>query len=158
MSGVPLETVAFSDLLREPTATADRLSRVRAVRLRRRDADDLVLMSADRVEQEGKVIDLTARLLSEIARREPELIGQVLRHSLPWVRFLPADAVEDLVTEFVETATAAGSIGNMASVSQLLTAWQHTAEVYSDPELYAVLKAPTGGDYGLVPRPEMGQP
>lgn len=154
MTSVPLETVAFSDLLREPTATADKLTKVRAVRLRRRDADDLVLMSADRAEQEGEVIDLTARLLSEVVIREPDLIGQVLRRALPWVRFLPADAVTELVTEFVETAAAAGSVGNMASVSQLLTAWRHTAEVYSDPELYAVLKAPTSGDYGLVPMPE----
>jgi hypothetical protein len=111
-------------------------------------------MSADRAEQEGQVIDLTARLLSEIARREPGLLGQVLRHALPWERFLPADAVEELIIEFVETAAAAGSVGNMASVSQLLTAWRHTAEVYSDPELYAALKAPTSGDHGLVPMPE----
>lgn len=70
------------------------------------------------------------------------------------MRFLPADAVGELVSEFVDTATAAGSVGNMASVSQLLAAWRHTAEVYSDPDLYAILKAPTSGDYGPVPMPE----
>lgn len=113
-------------------------------------ADIHMLTLADRVEQGGQVIDLTARLLSEIARREPGLIGEVL----PWARFLPADALEEMCAEFVETAAAAGSIGNMASVSQLLTAWRHTAEVYSDPELHAVLKAPTSGDYGSVPMPE----
>jgi hypothetical protein len=154
MTAVPLETVPFSELLREPTATANRLSVVRAVRLRRRDADDLVLMSADRAEQEGQVIDLTVRLLSEIARREPGLVGEVLGRALPWVRFLPASAVEELVADFIDTATAAGSVGNMASVSQLLTAWRHTAEVYSDPELFAILRTPTTGDFGLVPMPE----
>ncbi|HEX6682510.1 MAG TPA: hypothetical protein VF062_06920, partial [Candidatus Limnocylindrales bacterium] len=151
MTIVPLEAVAFSELLREPTATADRLNRVRAVRLRRRDADDLVLMSADRAEQEGEVIDLTVRLLSELAHREPDLVGRLLHHALPWMRFLPAGAAEELATEFVETAAAAGSIGNMAPMSQLLTAWRHTAEIYSDPELYAALKAPTSGGYGTVP-------
>jgi hypothetical protein len=32
--------------------------------LRRRDAEDLVLMSAGRAQQEGEVVDLTARLLA----------------------------------------------------------------------------------------------
>jgi hypothetical protein len=60
-----------------------------------------------------------------------------------------------MIEELVNTAIAAGSIGNVASVSVVLSAWRATAEAYSDPELLAILKAPITGDYGLVPRPEV---
>ncbi|GAA1656324.1 hypothetical protein ACFQY4_02405 [Catellatospora bangladeshensis] len=155
MTAVPLESVAFSELLREPTATADRLSRVRAVRLRRRDADDLVLMSAQRAEQEGEVIDLTARLLAELARHDPGIVTGVLPRVLPWVRFLPDAAVSELAEEFVSTAQAVVAVGNTTALSVLLAAWRHTAEAYSDPELHAILTAPTSGDHGPVPLPEV---
>jgi len=150
-----VETVAFSELLREPTATVDRLNRVRAILLRRRGADDLVLMQADRAEQERNFVETAAKLLGELARRDGKLVGEVVARVLPWVRFLPADSVQNFINEFVETAIAAGSIGNTAPVAQLLIEWQHTAEIYADPELLAILKAPTFGDYGLVQPPEV---
>ncbi|MHC0431281.1 hypothetical protein ACX6XY_13965 [Streptomyces sp. O3] len=48
---------------------------------------------------------------------------------------------------------AADSVGNSASVAQLLIAWQHTAEVYSDPELLAALTQDHHEDYGSTPDP-----
>jgi len=154
MTAVPLESVPFSELLREPTATAERLLRVRALRLRRRDADDLVLMSADRAEREGQVIDVTTRLLSEIAQRDPHLLADLLPRVLPWVGFLPADAVDEFAKEFIAITSAAAELGNMASVSVVLTAWRNTAEAYSDPDLFAILKDQTSGNFGTVPLPD----
>ncbi|NUO56957.1 MAG: hypothetical protein HOV71_00380 [Hamadaea sp.] len=151
---MPLESVPFSELLREPTRTAERLLRTRALRLRRRDADDLVLMSADRAEREGEVVDLTTRLLSEIARNDPHLLADLLPRVLPWVQFLPVEAVGEFAKEFVAVAAAASDLGNMASVSVVLTAWRNTAEAYSDPELFAILRDQTSGDFGTVPLPD----
>ncbi|MCP2324624.1 hypothetical protein HDA40_003131 [Hamadaea flava] len=154
MTAVPLDSVPFSELLREPAATVERLLRVRALRLRRRDADDLVLMSADRADREGQVVDLTTRLLSEIARTDPHLLAGLLPRVLPWVRFLPAEAIDEFAKEFVAIAAAAADLGNMASVSVVLTAWRNTAEAYSDPELFAILRDQTTGDFGTVPLPD----
>jgi hypothetical protein len=155
MSIVPLEEVSFSELLQQPTETAGRLARVRAVKLRRRGAGDLVLMSADRAEQEGEVIDLTARLLAGVLRRDggPPIVREVLPTVLPWVRFLPPAAVEELTVEFIAVAEAAAGVGNTAPISQLLAEWRHTAEVYADPELHALLTRRTDGDHGAVPIP-----
>lgn len=150
---MPLESVPFSELLRQPAETTERLSRVRAVRLRRRDATDLVLMSADRAEAEGEVVDLTARLLASVVRRDPTLIREVLPTVLPWVRFLPPEDIEQMAGEFVATAEAAAAMGNTAAVSQLLTEWRHTAEIHTDPDLYRVLAAPSSGDFGAAARP-----
>jgi hypothetical protein len=156
LENVPVEEVSFTELIQHPARTAARLADVRALRLRRRNADDLVLMSAARAGQEGQVIDLTARLLAGVLRElgGAEAVARVLPAALPWMRFLPADAVDELVTEFVETTGAAAGIHNVAPIAQLLTEWRHTAEVYADPELHAILTAPHHGDHGPVPMPQ----
>jgi hypothetical protein len=153
MTAAPMESVPFSDLLRKPTETTERLTRTRAIKLRRRDDDDLVLMSAERAATEAEVMEIMARILSELAREHPDFIHEVLPTALPWIRHLPADGVEVMAKEFVETAEAATSLGNLASVRQLLIEWQHTAEVYADPELLRILTEPSDGDFGPVPRP-----
>jgi len=154
MSTVP--EVAFTDLLRSPAATTDRLRSARAVRLRRRDDYDLVLMRADRVEREVEVFDFSARLLAELLHDESgglEVIGRVLPHVLPWLRFLPEGSVGKIVAELVSVSTAARSIDSVAPVAQVLIEWRHTAEVYADPDLYAALTRDRGGDAGSVPLP-----
>jgi hypothetical protein len=145
--------VPFSELLRQPAETADRLTRTRAVRLRRRDAADLVLMSAERAEAEGEVVDLTARLLSGVARRDPGLVRDVLPTVLPWVRFLPATDADLMAEEFLAVAEAAASIGNTAAISQFLVEWRHTAEVHADPDLHRALTSQPLHDAGAVPHP-----
>jgi hypothetical protein len=86
-------SVPFSDLLRHPTETAERLQTSRALRPRRRDAGDLVLMSADRADAEHEVIELVARLLVTITQSQRANLADILPRALPWMRFLPhADA------------------------------------------------------------------
>lgn len=151
---MPLESVPFSELLRQPTETAERLSRARAVRLRRRDATDLVLMSAERAVAEGEVVDLTARLLASLARQEPDLVRETLPTVLPWVRFLPPGEAEQMAGEFVTTAEAAAAVGNTTALSQLLAEWRHTAEVHADPDLHRILATPSSDDFGPVDLPD----
>ena len=152
MTAAPLESVPFSELLRQPVETAERLTRTRAVRLRRRDAADLVLMSADRADAEAEVIDITSRLLAGVARRDPGLVREVLPTALPWVRFLPAADIDAMAGELVATTEAAAAIGNTAAVSQLLIEWRHTAEIHADPDLHRALTQPLD-NFGPVPRP-----
>jgi hypothetical protein len=154
VTAAPLESVPFSELLRQPVETTNRLTRARAVRLRRRDAADLVLMSADRAEAEAEVIDLAARLLAGVARRDPDLVREVLPSALPWVRFLPAADMDVMADEFVATTEAAAAIGNTAAISQLLIEWRHTAEIHADPDLYRALTEQPLADFGPVPRPD----
>jgi hypothetical protein len=150
------EEVPFTELIQHPTRTTGRLANARALRLRRRDADDLMLMSVQRAEQEGEVVDLTARLLAGMLaeRGGAKLIRQVLPAALPWVRFLPEAAVEELAVEMVATINGAAALHNMAPVAQLLAEWRHTAEVYADPELHATLSQSHAGDFGPVSAPD----
>jgi hypothetical protein len=152
----PLEEVPFTELIQHPTRTTRRLAGNRALRLRRRDAGDLVLMSADRAEQEGEVVDLTARLLAGVLAESggAELVRHALPAALPWIRFLPDAAVDELAAELVATVHAAAALNNMVPVSQLLTEWRHTAEVYADPDLRTILTQSHDGDFGPVPAPD----
>ncbi|MDG4790735.1 hypothetical protein O7626_40990 [Micromonospora sp. WMMD1102] len=96
-------------------------------------------------------------LIQQPTRATDRLVGErALRHSvLPWIRILPADAVDELVAEFVETVRAAAAVNNMTPVAQMLVEWQHTAEAYADPELSAALtQAHQGGPWrGAGARP-----
>jgi hypothetical protein len=114
-----------------------------------------MLMSAERAEREGEVVDLTARLLAGLLAENggTDLIRRVMPTALPWTRFLPAAAVDEFAAEFVATVAAAASVNNMAPLIQLIVEWRDTAEVYADPELFAALSRPTEGDLGPVPMP-----
>jgi hypothetical protein len=153
MTVAPLESVPFSDLLRHTTETTERLSHARAVRLQRRDAADLVLMSAERADAEAEIVEVAAQLLAQLVRLSPDLVSTALPLALPWVQFLPPDDVATMAAEFVSTAVAATALGNTAAVTQLLAEWRHTAEVHADPELYRALTQRPLGDFGSVPRP-----
>ncbi|MDQ2791548.1 MAG: hypothetical protein DLM60_01005 [Pseudonocardiales bacterium] len=156
MSVGAYDQVPFTELLREPSATAGRLHDTRRLRLRRRDAEDLVLQSAERAAREDEVIDVSARLLTGFVH-DPDgalILRRILPQALPWVTFLPTEAVDELVEELVTTLRAAVSIDNLWPVSQLLVEWRHTAEIYVDPLLHAAATRVLGDDGGPVPVPE----
>ncbi|MFF2790462.1 hypothetical protein ACFVT6_27535 [Streptomyces sp. NPDC058049] len=148
--------VDFSELVNKNKQTLARLKDSPRLLLHRRDGEDLVLTTAARAEQDQTVVSAATRMLSAMARREPgsmELLLDILPDAFPWVRFLPEPDAHAFAAELVDTLRAADSIGNNASVAQLLIAWQHTAEVHSDPVLLAALTTDHGTDYGSVPDP-----
>jgi hypothetical protein len=154
MAGV-FEEVPFSEFLHRPAAAADRLERVRALRLRRRDASDLALTRADQLERDAVVIDFTARLLAGLVRSEPtDVVRRVLGEALPWVAFLPEGDVDQLLAELITVAQGAASLENLSPVAVLLAQWRHTAEVHADPTLLEMVSREPSGDLGPVPAPE----
>jgi len=67
----------------------------------------------------------------------------------PWVQFLPKDDVRAFLVELVETLRAAASVGNLAALEPVVSAWQATAEIYSDPDILKAATVPLDGeDYG----------
>lgn len=148
--------VNFSELVNKNKQTLARLKESPRLVLHRRDGEDLVLTTAARAEQDRTVVSAATRMLAAMARREPgsmELLLDIVPEAFPWVRFLPEADLHAFALELVDTMRAADSVGNSASVAQLLIAWQHTAEVHSDPELLAALTSDHGEDYGPAPDP-----
>ncbi|MET7299504.1 hypothetical protein [Embleya sp. NPDC005575] len=152
------EDVPFSELLHHPAATTRRLDSVRALRLRRRDAGDLALMRVDQMEQDTSVMDFASRLLAGLVRTENiAALRQVLPEALPWSTFLPADDIDTLLSELVDTARGAVALDNLAPIALLLTQWRHSAEIYADPALLDILTREPDGDLGSVPMPEAAE-
>ncbi|MFD9113238.1 hypothetical protein ACFU6M_12435 [Streptomyces bottropensis] len=154
--GTERAAVNFSELVNKNKQTLARLQESPRLLLHRRDGEDLVLTTAARAEQDQTVVSAATRMLAAMARREPgsmELLLDILPDAFPWVRFLPDADVHAFAVELVDTMRAADSVGNSASVAQLLIAWQHTAEIHSDPELLAALTRDHSEDYGSVPDP-----
>jgi hypothetical protein len=149
----------LSDLLNKPKATLARLASNRRLILRRRDDEDLVITTAERAAQDTAVVRDTTRLFREMMRREPAVMAlavQVLPAVFPWVRHLPNDAWEEFAAEWLDTLTAATELDNNAAVEGVVAAWRATAEIYADPELYAIATRKHDDiDYGPVPRPEV---
>lgn len=149
------EELPFSEFLHHPAATAARLDAVRAVRLRRRGAEDLALTVADQLERDGVVVDFTARLLASLARSGAwDAIATALPEALPWAAFLPETDREEMLREIIAIAQGSASLRNLAPLAILLDQWRHSAEVYADPELLKLVTAEPEGDLGSVPAPK----
>ena len=144
--------IPFSDLAKRPAQVADMLRGNAALRLSRRDAEDLVLMSAARRDSEQEVMMVTARLLAELAATDPTVLQRFLPRVLPWALYLPAEDADLMIADFVGAAAAAADFGNVVPLAQRLIAWKHTAEVHADPELYKAVTRPIE-DAGPVPFP-----
>ena len=151
--------VNLSDLLNRPKDTLARLAGNRRLVLRRRDAEDLVLTTAERAAADTSVVRDTTRLFAEMMRLDPmvmKLAVQVVPAIFPWVRHLPDDEKQEFVAEWLDTLRAAADMDNNAAVEGVVAAWRSTAEVYADPELYAILTGEHDGtDYGPVPPPQV---
>jgi hypothetical protein len=83
------------------------------------------------------------------------LVTDVIPEVFPWVRFLPAEDVRAFVVELVDTLRAVEDLDTSAPVAQLIIEWQHTAEIYADPELLKALTRDLDGDFGPVPPPDV---
>jgi hypothetical protein len=154
------EAVPFSELIQHPRETTSRLDRAQSLRLVRRNQPDLLLVPADRAERDAEIFDITTRLLVGIIAREPrpEVLRESLRGVFAWTRFLPDEAVEEFTTELVGVARASAEVRSLRPVAQVIAEWQHTAEVYADPELHRKLtrEYSSADDFGPVPAPDAG--
>jgi hypothetical protein len=152
---MPVIEVAFSDLINKPRITLAPLvdSHTSSIRLRRRDEADLMLTTVTQYEQGQEVIRMAVRLFTALAQhRDLDSMMELLPDVYPWVRFLPDGDRAEFLQEFVDTLRATEELDTVAPLVQLITAWRHTAEIYADPALVAILTQDLG-DFGVVPPP-----
>ncbi|MFF9326732.1 hypothetical protein ACF1AY_18755 [Streptomyces sp. NPDC014776] len=146
------DQVPFSDLIRKQTEVAERAAHGKGVLLRRRNEEDLVLMSAERAEATARGFSVASRMFVSLMKEDEgaRRLLMVLPEVFPWVRFLPDEDVREFLVELVQTLQACADLENMAPVETVVAAWQSTAEVYADPSLHAVLTKGAIDDHGRV--------
>lgn len=146
----------ISDLLQRPTATLERLTgRASRLLLHRRDGEDLVVTTASRYEQEREVLAAAVKVFRFLVRTDLGSTADLMLDVFPWIRFLPPADGHTFVSEFMDVLNASESLDNLAPAWQFIVEWKHTAEVFADPELLAVLRS-EGDDFGPVPEPKVG--
>ncbi|MDH6135993.1 hypothetical protein P3T37_005412 [Kitasatospora sp. MAA4] len=103
-------------------------------------------------------MDFIPRLLAGLVRTENiAALRQALPEALPGCTFLPAEDVDTLLSELVDTARGAAALDSLAPIALLLTQWRHTAEIYADPALLAILTREPDGDLGPLPMREVAE-
>lgn len=153
-----MDAVAFSELQLHGKAVVDAWlgqGTSRALLLRRRAAEDLVLTTADRAAESSDAFSITAKMLAALVQHDQhctDAAAAVATVVFPWTSFLSPKETQEFVRDLITTATAAESLDNPAPLARLVTAWRHSAEVLADPALSPSLGADSAEDYGPVPR------
>jgi hypothetical protein len=146
-----------SDLVRNPSRVIEQAERGEVI-LHRRGRDDLRLTLASRETFSPVLNEVLARLVAwmmgtDAGRHE---VQETMVSVLPWLRFLPEDARKECVQELVDVAVACASVGNFAAFQAEIASWQSTAEICSDPVLFAKLSGPVEIEHGgRVPIPDV---
>ncbi|MEU2002789.1 hypothetical protein ACH47B_19635 [Rhodococcus sp. NPDC019627] len=148
----------FSDIQNKGKATLSEWQRsgARPLRVTRRGDEDLVLMTAVRAEQEREVLAAATAIVDALLHSDDGvLVRKVVAAAFPWVSYLSGEEVADFVDGLIASLRAGSSMDNPAPPARTIETWRHTAEVYADPELARILSAPSKGDFGAVPVPEL---
>lgn len=143
----------FSDLIRKQTSVFPALENADVI-LERRDAENLVLSRSERFEAKDTAVRLLARTIAIIAKSNRGLAEEVFAEELPWLKWLPETGRSEAVTELLDHLIAGADTGLFTPFARDLIAWQHTAEIYAQPELARQLAGSFElSDFGEVPRP-----
>ncbi|MEV0712918.1 hypothetical protein [Nocardia aurea] len=147
----------FSDLIRKQTSVFPALDDADVV-LERRDAENLVLSRSERFEAKEAAIGLLARTVAIIARSNRGLAEEVFSEELPWLKWLPEEGRGEAISELLDHLIAGAATGLFTPFARDLIAWQHTAEIYAQPELAHRLAGPFDtADFVEVDRPGRGR-
>jgi hypothetical protein len=141
-----METViehTLSDVLRTPNPILQEAER-RDILIRRRQAEDLVLMDAKRAWALRDTLGTFARLLHAAVQIKGVAghLTEGVNSALPWTSLLSDEARRQFVAELTQMAGAVADTGNYTPLAVLLRDWQATANVYADPEAFKELTEP----------------
>jgi hypothetical protein len=149
----PKAEATLTDFLRDPNSIVAKLERQDVV-LHRRNASDLRLSLQSRSEADDEGLRFIAHLLGQ-ALTDDVVAARLASAAfvIPWVTFLPDRSRHAFVEDLIRTAEAAGELGSMAPLVQLLVEWKATAALHADPALAVELKRPIAEIGSRVPAP-----
>ena len=132
-------TVPLSRLHRS-TGEVTALVAEQDVILDRRDAEDLYLSTRERHDRSQGAQRITTAVLAEVARARPDLAGEAMVHTLPWMAWLPSEDRAGCLTELLAHLRAGAETGELRPFELALEAWTSTAVIHSDPAVLAELQ------------------
>ncbi len=145
--------VPYSSFLRGPSEVLPALEHG-DVQLDRRDAEALVMTRARRYRAAMRGTSLASAMVRDLAKNDAELAGRLLAEQLPWLAWMPKAEQEDCLSEILTHLAAAAETGTFEPFARALTEWEHTAEVWADPDLSKRLSSEFPGNAKAIPRPK----
>jgi hypothetical protein len=131
-------TVPLSDFSRRTTEITKLLAESDVI-LGRRDAADLYLSTRERHEREARGLQVTTRALSALASIRPDLAGDAMMQSLPWMTWLPTEKRSRVCRTSWTDLRAGADTGELRPIFLSMAAWQSTAIAWANPEIEQAL-------------------
>ena len=138
-TGAMPKTVPLSDLSRRTTEITAQLDDDDVI-LGRRDAADLYLSTRARHEREVQGLRVTTRTLARLAAERPDLAGDALMDTLPWMAWLTGDDQAGCLRELLRDLRAGAETGELLPFTISLAAWESTAIALASPEIADALR------------------
>ncbi|MGO9661601.1 MAG: hypothetical protein ACLP7F_25010 [Acidimicrobiales bacterium] len=145
--------VPYSSFLRGPSEVLPALEHG-DVQLDRRDAEALVMTRARRYRAAMRGTSLASAMVRDLAKNDVGLAARLLAEQLPWLAWMPRAEQEDCLAEILTHLAAGAETGTFEPFARSLGEWEHTAEVWADPELAKRLSSELPGKGKTIPRPK----
>jgi len=101
-----------------------------AVRISRRDGEDLVLLRAGDLDTEHKGIALASQIM-RASMRHPGNFGAALCELFPWTALLSASELASYIADMNRLVWSATELGEYALLRAKQRSWEGTAEIYA---------------------------
>ena len=97
---------------------------------------------------------VASAVVRDLAKNDWELAIKFLAEQLPWLAWMPRGEQVECLSEILTHLAAGAETGTFEPFARAVAEWEHTAEVWADPELAKRLSSDFDGDGGEIPRPK----
>jgi len=124
----------LSEFVQRPTQVIARLEEG-DVLLARREGEDLILRRATDARLDYQIVAGALHMMGELLReRNPtNAAANYVVKAFPWLGLLPEGSSDRFAEDFTRLALAGASIENFTRLRTLISSWEDTAEIYSNP-------------------------
>jgi hypothetical protein len=122
-------TATFTELLRHPKDVVDKAGKG-AVRITRRDTEDLIIMRAGDLQRHDAGIALASRLMRAAIRRSGN-VTEAVSDVFGWIDVLSSHERESFIAEIEGLIWSAAELGEYTRLLQTVQSWEGTAEAYA---------------------------
>lgn len=154
MLAMAVTEVSYSAFLRGPSEVLPALEHG-DVQLERRNAEPLVMTRAQRYRSWMRGMALSSRVIRHLLEEDPDLAENLLADELPWLQWLPKSEQVDCLDDILTQLAAGAETGTFEPFTRAITEWEHTAEVWADPQLAKRFSSGLAGDGEAIGRPKV---
>jgi len=123
-------TATFTELLRHPNEVV-RQTDNGAVRITRRDAEDLVLLRATDLEGQDKGIALASQIMRASFAAHGDM-AQALKSAFSWAAVFAPEDLQTFASEIEPLVWAAVELGAYGRLRHAIESWRGTAEALAE--------------------------